>query len=38
MIGPSANPLMIILVLTVFFVGLGYLAYFFGKTDSHSSR
>lgn len=38
MIGPTANPLMIILVTTVFFVGIGYLSYFFGKMDSHSSR
>ncbi len=38
MIGPTANPLMIVFVTTVFFVGIGYLSYFFGKMDAHSSR
>lgn len=33
--GPSANPIALALVLVVFFVGTGYLSYFFGKTDAH---
>ena len=38
MIGPTANPVMIVLVTTIFFVGLGYISYFFGKKDSHMHR
>ncbi len=38
MIGPTANPIMIVLVTTIFFVGLGYLSYFFGKKDAHMHR
>ncbi len=36
MIGPTANPVMIVLITTIFFVGLGYISYFFGREDSHS--
>ena len=38
MIGPTANPVMIVLVTTIFFVGLGYISYFFGKKDFHMHR
>lgn len=37
MIGPSSNPIIIAGVITVFFVGLGYLSYAFGLVDSHRS-
>ncbi len=36
-LGPSYNPISIVLVNLVFFVGTAALAYAFGSKDSHSS-
>ncbi len=38
MLGPSASPIMIVLVNVVFFVGVAALAYLFGNVDSHSGK
>jgi len=38
MLGPSANPVMVFVVIAVYFVGSGYLCYLFGKKDSHTGK
>ena len=36
MLGPTSNPLMIVFVNVLFFVLVGYAAYFFGKSTHQS--
>ncbi len=38
MLGPSANPAMIVGVITAFFLLTGYLSYLMGKKDSGSGH
>lgn len=37
-LGPSYNPISIVLVDVIFFVGTAALAFWFGSQDHHSSR
>ncbi len=35
MLGPSFNPVVLVLVITAFFVGVGYFCYLFGQVDAN---